>query len=50
MMLDHMIAEYGIPITAKDQKFVKALITGDPSKCRSAEIIWVMDLWLTENS
>ena len=37
MMLDHMIAEYGIPITAKDQSFIKALIAGDPSKCRSVE-------------
>ena len=37
LMLDHMIAEYGIPITAKDQSFIKALIAGDPSKCRSVE-------------
>jgi len=37
LMLDHMIAEYEISITAKDQSFIKALIAGDPSKCRSVE-------------
>jgi len=36
LMLDRMIAEYEIPITAKDRSF-KALIAGDPSKCRSVE-------------
>ncbi|KAL9713864.1 hypothetical protein Ac2012v2_003476 [Leucoagaricus gongylophorus] len=44
MMLDHMIAEYGIPITAKDQKFVKALIAGDPSKCSPDEKKFLFDI------
>ncbi|KAF5343308.1 hypothetical protein D9756_011590 [Leucocoprinus leucothites] len=44
MMLDHMIAEYGIPITAKDQRFVKALIAGDPSKCSPDEKRFLFDI------
>lgn len=34
MMLDFMVSEYEIPISQKDQQFIKALIAGDPSKCR----------------
>lgn len=39
MMFDFMISEYEIPISEEDQQFIKALIAGDPSKCR-----WVL-LW-----
>jgi hypothetical protein len=33
MMLDYLISEYEIPISGKDQRFIKALIAGEPSKC-----------------
>ncbi|KAJ3573732.1 hypothetical protein NP233_g2239 [Leucocoprinus birnbaumii] len=44
MMLDSLISDYGIPITEKDQSFIKALIAGDPSKCSAEEKRFLFDI------
>jgi hypothetical protein len=49
MMFDSIISEYGIPMPEKDQQFIKALVAGDHSKCRSISfrVKMVISLFLT---
>ncbi|KAF9446805.1 HD-domain/PDEase-like protein [Macrolepiota fuliginosa MF-IS2] len=44
LMLDFMVSEYEIPISERDQRFIKALIAGEPSKCSPDEKKFLFDI------
>ncbi|KAJ3886836.1 hypothetical protein GG344DRAFT_56758 [Lentinula edodes] len=44
MMLDYLIKEQGIDIRTDDVTFIKALIAGDPSRCKRKEKRFLFDI------
>jgi len=41
MMFDYLIEDKGIKLSPKDADFIKALIAGEPSKCRYIRVFFV---------
>ncbi|KAF5371517.1 hypothetical protein D9615_009616 [Tricholomella constricta] len=44
MMFDALVKDNEIPLNSKDEKFIKALIFGDPSQCSPDEKLFLFDI------